>query len=357
MFIRYLLLLTSLFGLLANLSAQEPWAVMTGQSVVEVRAGLRHIYSRLGRKDLVAALDSAAVADLVSGNLKGLDLARPLGSVVMPNQSGVGSILTFVPISSGEQAFLDFLRRHLLTVNIDSNGKPSVSIPLVGTIHIRFDQNYAWFAFAPEDLNGPLPDLSKIIPASHRKVQLAATIYLERLPTDQRQVWLQRSQQGLEWLLHGSSKGSGQLTETLGLPMAGLLMKRLAEDAKEVTILANADRSSDQLWAKILVTPRPNVPWVTQVQQYAANPVRYEIPASLWATLRGKTEETAARAAQTAFKKGESDKLVLTMKGGDQLELKAELSGAMLAYNAALDQGESKPTLKERIQERRRNKR
>lgn len=357
MLIRCLLIVASLFGLLTNIPAQEPWAVMTGQSVVEVRAGLRHIYSRMGRKDLVAALDSAAVTDLVSGNLKGLDLTRPLGCVIVPNQSGLGSAITFIPISSGEQAFLDFLRRHLLTVTIDANGKPSVTIPLVGTVHLRFDQNYAWFAFSADDLNGPLPDLSKIIPASHRKVQLAATIYLDRLPTDQRQVWLQRSQQGFEWLLKGSSQGSGQLAETLGLPMAGLLMKRLAEDAKEVTMYVHADRTSDQLWAKILVTPRPNVPWVTQVQQYAANPVRYEVPASLWATLRGKSEETAAKAAQTAFKKGESDKLVLTMKGGDQLELKAELSGAMLAYNAALDQGESKPSLKERIQERRRLKR
>src|SRR5258708_1115377 len=43
--------------------AQEPWAIATGQSVVEVRAGLRHIYQRLGRKDLVAALDSAAVTN------------------------------------------------------------------------------------------------------------------------------------------------------------------------------------------------------------------------------------------------------------------------------------------------------
>ncbi|HQR08494.1 MAG TPA: hypothetical protein PLN21_16845 [Gemmatales bacterium] len=355
MLFRYLLILVSLFGGLTNTSAQEPWAVMTGQSVVEVRAGLRHIYSRLGRKDLVAALDSAAVTDLVSGNLKGLDLTRPLGCVVVPNQSGLGSAITFIP-TSGEQAFLDFLRRHLLTVNIDANGKSSVTMPLVGTVHIRFDQNYAWFAFAAEDLNGPLPDLSKVIPEGHRKVQLAATIYLERLPADQRQVWLSRGQQGLQWLLKGSTQGSGQLAETLGLPMAGLLLKRLSEDAKEVTIYAHADRSSDQLWAKILVTPRPNIPWVTQVQQRAANPIRYEVPASLWATIRGKTDETAAKAAQTAFKKGESDRFTLTLKGGDQLELKAELSGAMLAYHSALDQGESKPSLKERIRERRRNK-
>lgn len=355
MFNRFVFVMLSLLASLNGLQAGEPWAIMTGQSVVEVRAGLRHIYQRLGRKELVAALDSAAVTDLVTGNLKGLDLNRPLGCVVLPNRSGVGSVITFIPMT-GEQAFLDFLSRHLLAVNTDSQGKPSINVPLLGTLHIRFDQQNAWFSFSADDLAGTLPDIAKIIPAKHRDVQLAATIYLDRLPTDQRHDWLQRGQQGLDWLIKGSPQTSGQLTETLGLPIAGLLMKRLSEDAREVTVLATADRKSDQLWGKILITPRPNVPWLTQVQQRAANPIRYEVPARLWAKVRGKSDETAERAAQSAFKKGESNKLVLTMKGGEELELKAELSGAMLAYHAALDQGESKPTIRERIRERRRSK-
>src|SRR5438445_12305037 len=110
MFNRLIFVLLSLLASQNWLYGSEPWAVMTGQSVVEVRAGLRHIYQRLGRKDLVAALDSAAVTDLVTGNLKGLDLNRPLGCVVLPNQSGVGNVITFVPMT-GEQAFLEFLGR------------------------------------------------------------------------------------------------------------------------------------------------------------------------------------------------------------------------------------------------------
>src|SRR5260221_13090291 len=97
MFNRFVFVLLSFLGSLNWLQAGEPWAIMTGQSVVEIRTGLRHIYQRLGRKDLVAALDSAAVTDLVTGNLKGLDLYRPLGCVVLPNQSGVGSVITFIP--------------------------------------------------------------------------------------------------------------------------------------------------------------------------------------------------------------------------------------------------------------------
>lgn len=333
--------------------AQEPWAIMTGQSVIEVRAGLRHIYQRLGRKDLVAALDSAAITNLVSGNLKGLDLNRPLGSIVLPSKTGVGSIFTFIPIT-GEQAFLEFLRRHLLTVQTDTSGNSTVDIPIAGTMHIRFDRQYAWLAFSADELNRTLPDLSKELPEYHRHTQLATTIYLERFPTDQRNAWLLRGNQGIQWLFNGDSQSKGQLAESLALPVANLMLKRLAEDARDVAILASADRKTDQLWGKIVVTPRPDRPWLAEVQRRAETPQKIELPASLWAKLRGRTDEAAERAAEAAFKNGQSDKLTLTIQGGNQLELKAELSGAMLAYHAALNEPESRPEKRPSRRERRR---
>lgn len=334
-------------------TAQEPWAIMTGQSVIEVRAGLRHIYQRLGRKDLVAALDSAAVTNLVSGNLKGLDLNRPLGTIVLPSKAGTGCLLTFIPIT-GDQAFLEFLRRHLLTVNTDKAGTATVDIPLLGTAHIRFDQQYAWLAFSADDLNRTLPNLTKELPEYHRRTQLAATIYLERIPMNQRHAWLLKGDQGLQWLFKGATESKGQLAESLALPVVNLMLKRLAEDARDVTILANTDRKTDQLWAKILVTPRPDRPWLAEVQRRAETPQRLELPASYWAKLRGKSDEIAARAAKTAFVNGQSDKLILTMQGGNQLELKAELSGSMLAYHAALNEPEAKPERRPTRRERRR---
>src|SRR5688572_28796297 len=83
--------------------AEEPWAVFTGQSVFQVRAGLSHLYKRLDRKELVVALDSAGATNLLTGNLKGLDLHRPIGSFVMPNAAGVGSILTFIPVTDEQE--------------------------------------------------------------------------------------------------------------------------------------------------------------------------------------------------------------------------------------------------------------
>ncbi len=147
-----------IFGFIANTStAQEPWAIMTGQSVLEIRSGIRHIYERLGRQDLVIELDKSGLNNLLSGNLNGLDLKRPLGCVILPNESGTGVVLAFIPIT-GEQTFLEFLKRHSVQVDIAKTGKPVVSIPQAGTMHLRFDQNCAWLAYSSSDLDGTLPD-------------------------------------------------------------------------------------------------------------------------------------------------------------------------------------------------------
>lgn len=325
--------------------------MMTGKSVVEVRSGLRYIYQRLGRKDLVAALDSAAVTNLVTGNLKGLDLTRPLGCVVMPNQSGIGSLLTFVPMTDAD-AFRGFLGRHGLTISKDTQGNELVSVPLLGTVALRFDQKYAWFAFSAADLQMALPPVATLVPASHREVLLAATIYLERIPVDQRQALQRRVEQGLSWLTGGSTQEKGQLTEVMGLPLAGLLLHRLSQDARELTLLAHVDSRTDHLWTKALVTPRPEAAWMQKLQTQP--PQRYELPAKWWAKLRGKSDEVAEKSAAIAFKNEGDDKLILTMTGGTQLELKAELSGAMLAYHAALShEGQTEPKRPTRRERRR----
>lgn len=332
------------------LSAQEPWAVITGKSIVEVRGGLRHIYQRLGRKDLVAALDSAAVTNLVSGNLKGLDLSRPLGSVVVPNNSGSGVFLTFIPATDPKK-FRGFLARHAMPVQQLADGKEQITVPLLGNVALRFDQDYAWFALQQEDLQQPLPSVKALLPKSHQQTLLAATFYLERMPADQRQIWQSRLQQGMQTLLGTGGAQKGELVESVGLSMSSMLLHRLSEDAREFSMLAHANTRSDELWAKVIVLPRENARWLRTLQQLGEQ--RVELSAGIWAKLRGKSNETAEKAALTAFKNGNDDKLILTMTGGESMELKAEMKGTLLAYHAALNNGsdpaeKKKPTRRER---------
>ncbi len=314
--------------------AQQPWALLTGKSIVEVRGGLRHIYQRLGRKDLVAALDSAAVTNFISGNLKGLDVNRPLGSVVVPNKAGIGIFLTFIPATDPEK-FRGFLSKHAMTVQKLADGREQVAVPFLGNVALRFEQDYAWFAFQQEDLQNPLPQIRTLLPPTHQETLLAATIYLDRMPTDQREVWKARMQQGINILLGTAGTQKGEAAEAFGLPMANLLLHRLSEDARQLTLLAHADTRRDDLWAKAVVLPRENARWLQTLQQMGQQ--RVELPASMWAKVRGKSNEVAELAAQSAFKGGEEDKLVLTKTGGNSLELKAEMKGTLLAYHAALD--------------------
>src|SRR4029078_4441487 len=143
-------------------------------------SGLRHQYQRMGRKDRVAALDAAAATNLISGNLRGFDLHRPLWAFVLPTANGLGTFVTFIPIT-GETEFKGFLERHGLSVGTGENGLYRVQVPLLGTIVFRFDKQYAWFAMTPADLDRTLPDPVQSIPAVQKKTHFAATIYLARM--------------------------------------------------------------------------------------------------------------------------------------------------------------------------------
>lgn len=348
--IRYSLVLVLCWLNLSWACAQEPWAVMSGKSIVEVRSGLRHMYQRLGRKDLVAALDSAAVTNLVSGNLKGLELTKPLGAIVVPNKDGQAVLLTFVPATDPEK-FRGFLARHAMPVQPLAAGIEQVTMPLLGKVVLRFEQDYAWFAMQQEDLQLPLPNVKTLLPKSHQETLLGATLYLERMPANQRQLWQARLQQGMQTLLASGGAQKGDLVESVGLSVSSLLLHRLSEDAREFSLLAHADTRRDDLWAKMIIVPSDRARWQKPLQLMGAQ--RLEFPASAWARLRGKTNEAAEQAAVTAFKNGNEDKLVLTMTGGDSMELKAEMKGTLLAYHAALNNGaasaeKSKPNRRER---------
>lgn len=321
---------------------QEVWGLFTGKSVMDVRSGLRHVYQRLGRRDLVAALDSAAVTNLVSGNLKGLDLTRPLGSVLVSNPSGTGSLLTFIP-TMGDDAFRGFLTRHGLTLAKDQQENETLQVPLVGTVYLRFVDRHAWLAWRPEELAGPMPDVTKLLPPPHQQYLLAITLYLERMPAEQRAAWQQRAETGLRWLT-GDKPGNGSLIETVGMPAFRLVARWLGHDAREITLLAHADTKADMLYAKAVVTPR--LPAAQAVEQ------KFEVPASWWAKLRGKSDEAATAAASKAFGTGAEEKLVLSKTGTTQVEYAAILGGKLLAYHAALDNDdkprEKRPTRRER---------
>jgi hypothetical protein len=342
------LLVTLLFFTLPAVArCHDVWGLFTGKSVMEVRSGLRHVYQRLGRKDLVAALDSAAVTNLVSGNLKGLDLARPLGSLLVSNPSGIGTLLTFIP-TTGDDAFRGFLTRHGLTLAKDQQGNETLQVPLIGTVYLRFVERHAWLAWRPEDLSGPMPVVEKMLPAAHQQQLLAMTLYLDRMPAEQRMAWQERAETGLRWLAGGEKPNGGSLIESAGMPAFRMIARWLGTEAREITLLAHADTRSDVLFAKALVTPRH--PAAEAVEH------KFEVPASWWAKVRGKSDEVASAAAAKAFGTGSEEKLVLSKTGSSQVEYAATLSGKLLAYHAALDQDTTPREKRATRRERRRSK-
>ncbi len=335
--------------------AEGPWAVLTGQSVIQVRSGLRYLYKCMGRKDLVAALDSAGATNLITGNLRGLDLNRPLGAFVLPTANGLGTFVTFIPVT-GENEFRGFLERHGLTVAVGEKGLNQVHVPVLGTIVFRYDRQYAWFALTAADLDRQFPDPVQSIPAVHKKTQLAATLYVDRMPANQREVWARRADQALGFFLGDDHKTPGRLGEALAMPIAGSMVRMLADQARTVTLLAHADSKQDDLWAEMAIEPRPGTRWEEQARRLQAKPMRLDVDSRKWAKLRGVPEEKSQAMAQAVFTKPGMENIQLSMEGGEMLHLKARMSGAVLAYNAAIEKDKPPKEKRPRKHDRRRDR-
>ena len=57
------------------------------------------------------------------------------------------------------------------------------------------------------------------IPDVHKKTHLAATIYLERMPPNQREVWAKRADQALSFFMGGDTEHPARLGERWRYPL------------------------------------------------------------------------------------------------------------------------------------------
>ena len=127
----------------------------------------------------------------------------------------------------------------------------------------------------------------------------------------------------------------------------------MADQMRTVTLLAHADSKQDDLWAEMVIETRPGTRWEELAKRLQTKPTRVELDARTWAKLRGFPEEKSQIAAQAAFTKPGSESIHLSMEGGDVLHLKAQMSGAVLAYHTALEKDKPPKEKKPRKRDRR----
>lgn len=338
--------LVSFLCLTAPCLAQEPWGIITGKSVMSLRSGLRFVYQQAGRKDLVAALDSAAVTNLIAGNLKGLDLARPLGCIIKPDLLGNATMVTFIPCTD-RQLFVGFLERHGLAVSNASQDLYSVQVPLVGKISMTFQHQYAWFGFTDADVTPNQIDTRQMILEQHQTQLLAMSLYFDRIPPQQRERLSTRLSTVMNWMTGSSNASQETMQAQIGKSILQMMLFQLSKDAQEMTVAARVDEKARMIHAQLNIIPRQDTSLARLASsfstpfQYSYAPVRKEIPAE--DKLLSKKQETT-----------QPDKpLNITLKGGSELLAQVDMHGSLLTPNETDSPRKTRPSrLRERPRRR-----
>lgn len=342
----YLGALVSILCLATTSLAQEPWGIITGKSVMSLRSGLRFVYQQAGRKDLVAALDSAAVTNLIAGNLKGLDLTRPLGCIIKADSLGNATVVTFIPCTD-RKLFVGFLERHGLSVTNSSQDMYSVQVPLLGKITMTFQHEYAWFGFTESEVSGNQIDPRQMIPEKHQKQLLAMSLYFDRIPAQQREQLSNRLSTVMNWMTGNSKDSQESLQAQVGKSVLQLMLSQLSRDAREMTASARVDEKACMMYAQLQIQPRDGTPLANLASristpiQYSYTPFKKEKPAE---------DKLLSKNADTS----QPDKpLNITLKGGNELLAQVDLHGSMLAPDETDSPRKARPSrLRERPRRR-----
>ncbi|MBL8822317.1 MAG: hypothetical protein JNJ77_06990 [Planctomycetia bacterium] len=304
--------------------AQEPWGIITGKSVMSLRSGLRFVYQQAGRKDLVAALDSTAVTNLIAGNLKGLDLARPLGCIIKPDVLGNATVVTFIPCTD-RQLFVGFLERHGISVSNASQDLYSVQVPLLGKIAMTFQHQYAWFGFTETEVSGNQIDPRQMIPEQHQKQLLAMSLYFHRIPAQQRVQLSNRLSTVMNWMTGNSKDSQESLQAQVGKSVLQMMLSQLSRDAREMTASARVDEKARMMHAQLNIIPRQDTSLarlasrISTPFQYSYIPFKKEKPAE---------DKLLSKNADTS----QPEKpLNITLKGGSELLAQVDMHGSLLA--------------------------
>lgn len=342
----YLCMIFLFAGSLSPIPAQEPWGIISGKSVMSLRSGLRFVYQQAGRKDLVAALDSAALTNLLAGNLKGLDLQRPLGCIIRPDELSNATLVTFIPCTD-KQLFVGFLERHGLKVTNGSQDRYSVQVPLLGKISLAFQHQYAWFGFTDADVAGQQIDPGQLIPAEHQKQLMAMSLYFDRIPQPQREHLSSRLSTIMNWMTGNGNASQDSMKTQIGKSVLQMMLFQLSKDAQEMTIVARVDESSRMMHARMLIIPRQETTLarltskITTPLQYSYTPVKKEPLIEDPLLSKKPAQEIPDKPLQ------------ISLRGGRELLAQVDLHGSLLAPDEKEKPGRARPPrLRERPRRR-----
>jgi len=256
----------------APAQVSKPIVVVTIPGYDELMADADFLSGLGGRPGASQMADGMLKMMTQGQGLKGLDKTKPLGLVVTL-ENGVPTPTVVVPVTSAKDLLnlLTMVGQGQVGPVTEEGGVMKVGVPNGDSVYVR---EKAGWAYITQEKDVPLPeDPSKSIAGLSKDYDVAARIYLQNVPPDQKKVWTEKFRGFMQMVsaMQQAQAGDNPLAK-LGqnnVQAQTAAIERLLNEADQVTIGWKLDRQAKNTHLDFTVTAVPGSPMDQQMQKMA----------------------------------------------------------------------------------------
>jgi hypothetical protein len=250
--------------------AQAQVAVVTLRSVDSLRSDIRYLLTLAGQENRAKQLDGLIAALTQGKGFFGIDTKRPIGlATTLPDKPGEPPrAIAFIPITK-EEEFLDFLRGVNLEPSKPKGGIYGVDLPTGQTLYLRFANQHAFASDSDANL-AKVPDPATLIPATHKDRLLAATIRLDQIPKEYKQMFLAEMDRELE---NEKEKKPGESDAEHQARVASIKMVRqaigeLIDESRDLHLNLQVEQQNNRISIDLSLSGQPGSPLAANFKNF-----------------------------------------------------------------------------------------
>ena len=254
---------------IAQAQVSKPVVVVAIPGYDELMADVDFLGGLGGRPGASQMADGMLKMMTQGQGLKGLDKTKPFGLVVTL-ENGVPTPTVLVPVTSAKDLLnlLTMIGQGQVGPVQEEAGVFKVGVPNGDSVYVR---EKAGWAYVTQEKDAALPeDPSKSIAGLSKDYDIAARIYLQNVPPDQKKVWTEKFGQFMQMAAAMQQQAGDNPLAKLGqnnVQAQVAAIERLLNEADQITIGWKLDRQAKNTHLDFTVTAVPGSPMDQQMQK------------------------------------------------------------------------------------------
>jgi hypothetical protein len=242
-------------------------ALITLSSYDEIKSDVSFI-GRLGGQPMLAEQMEGMLAFLTGGQgLAGLDKSKPLGVAVYA-QDGEILVKAFVPVTD-MNALIGLMGNWGVIGEEGEGGVMELTTP-AQTLYAKQANGWAVISLTPEAVQSGIGGAEQLINSLSQTYDVAARIYVQNIPAEQRQMYIEQLRAGMEQGLvqnEGESNQQFEMRKTMTQAQVEQFAQ-LLEDTEQLSVGWSLDSREERTFLDFEMTAAPGTKMARQLAAY-----------------------------------------------------------------------------------------